>query len=233
MVTPRVDKSDGNAELRRYTDVLAVLDTLKFQRITLLTSARWTDRNDRAALELYGDRTGCSSVLAYCMTEAKETFHHWQVFAGHGFGACIVFDKARLLERLNRSGLLHGKVRYRLASNLDRLHRIADARIPFLKREVFADEREYRIIGSVPAVFSEGGDALQVGIDLSIIRRVVLGPSIPSSMADTLQQIIRSFDGCAGMNVHHSRLYENQVWSNSLERLVDGVSPKDGRASTL
>lgn len=219
-----VNKAETGQVLRRYTDVLAVLDMLKHQRITLLSTARWIDRNDRGALELYGARLGYKSVLAYCMTEASETFHHWQVFAGHGFGACIVFDKPALIDRVTSAGLTHGKVKYRRASQLD-AQAVREDRIPFLKREVFKDEREYRIIAGT--LDFHDPESLRVGIDLSLIRRVVLGPSIPRPLADTLEQIIRSFDDCAAVRLTVSHLHENQVWSRSLASLVAGEGRPD------
>jgi len=213
-----VNKNEAGHVLRRYTDVLAVLDTLRNRRITLLSTMRWVDRNDRAALELYGDRVGYNAVVAYCMTEASETFHHWQVFAGHGFGACIVFNKVPFIEHITRLGLLHGKVKYKISSQLGAGGAISSDRIPFLKREVFADEKEYRIISGLRGLLDT--ESLSVQIELPIIKRIVLGPSIPRPLADTLEQIIRSFEGCECMQINYSHLHENQIWSRSLARHV-------------
>lgn len=58
--------------LRRYTDVLSLLDMLKHNRLSLLSPATWFDQNDTFGLKEYGKRLGDESVFALCMTEGPE-----------------------------------------------------------------------------------------------------------------------------------------------------------------
>ena len=79
--------------LRRYTDALSLIDILNNKRLSLLSPAHWYDQNDAFGLELYRKRIGAGRVYALCFTDATETGHHWQLFAGQNHGVCIIFDQ--------------------------------------------------------------------------------------------------------------------------------------------
>jgi hypothetical protein len=66
--------------LRRYTTLPVLLDLLKEKRLTLVSPTSWADRNDSFYLEQYKNGRRAESVLALCLSEAGETFHHWRVF---------------------------------------------------------------------------------------------------------------------------------------------------------
>ena len=81
---PRAASSPGQSSkpLRRYTSLPVLLDTLLNRRLTLVSYSTWKDANDRRSMEVYQETMHYAFVGAICLTEAPETFHHWQVFAG-------------------------------------------------------------------------------------------------------------------------------------------------------
>ena len=202
--------------LRRYTHALSLLDTLRHQRLTLLPPTRWYDRNDAVALELYSEMKGIGRVYALCMAQQAERAHHWQLFAGGNHGVCIFLDKDKLMDQLSRLevDMLHGPVRYKTTAQLRRSALIERDELPFLKRETFGDEREYRLVCWQAQRFA--GETFQFHIDPSVIQKVTFGPAMPRSLADTLQSVAAEQPGCGHIRFMRSRLDNNQVWHDVL-----------------
>ena len=99
--------------LRRYTTLPALLDLLKQRRLTLVSPNAWVDRNDSFYLEQYKLGRKAKSVLALCLSEAGETFHHWRVFTQASDGVCVQFQREVLLGAVSGvENLLHGPVQY-------------------------------------------------------------------------------------------------------------------------
>jgi hypothetical protein len=202
-------------ELRRYTDVLSVADMLRHKRITLLSPAKWADQNDSHSLEVYRRKLGVSSIVALCLTEASETYHHWQVFAGHGHGACVVFDKARLIARLQKSpALTFGQVHYKPLAYVEKSRPLPVDELPFVKRNTFRDEKEFRIIAQQDGLFADS--PLNVGIDLDIVKQVIFSPLAPRALLETMKEILSSFEGCDSIRFSHSRLTNNPAWRRAI-----------------
>jgi hypothetical protein len=198
--------------LRRYTDVLSVLDMVVHRRITLLTPANWSDLNDRNGMQMFAERMQAKEAYAFCMTGAKETSHHWKVFADHGFGACVIFHRTRLLNGLDAyPNILRGPVDYKKHADLAAMAPIPTEKLPFLKREVFEDEREYRLVATAPDFLASG--SLTVGIKLDWIARIVFASNIPRPFVETLEGLIRAQEGCAMITLHFSRMPESQTWA--------------------
>ena len=210
--------------LRRYTDVLSVLDMVVHRRITLLSPSNWADLNDRHGMETFAEQSGVREAYAFCMTGARETSQHWKVFPDSGFGACVIFHRSRMLKGLEKhSTVLHGPVNYRKHAELARLAPIPTARLPFLKREVFSDEREYRLVATVPDSVALGSKT--VGIELDWIQRIVFAANIPRPLVETLEGLVRAQNGCAELNLRFSRMPENQVWAEAFAK-ASSVDPK-------
>jgi hypothetical protein len=193
--------------LRRYTNLPALLYLLRERKITLLDPASWDDKNDSHFLSLYREKKGLETVLALCFTPAPETYHHWRVFAGGSSGACIRFDRAKLLKATKRLGITARDVKYlRLADIRDIKLKTDD--LPFLKRAAYEDEREFRIIYES----STKKNSLDIAIPLACVERVTLSPWIPSALSDHVKSTIKEIDGCKSMKVVRSTLISNEIW---------------------
>lgn len=214
--------------LRRYTDVLSLLDMLKHNRLTLLPPSRWYDENDRLGLSEYGARRGKGAVFALCMAEGKEQAHHWQLFAGHSHGVSIQFEKSDFVTHLDslqaspRFGgtLLHGPVIYQNLSQIRDRRPIRLEDLPFLKRETFSAEEEYRLVGWQDDFFA--GLSFTIPLPATLIKRVTLGPAMPQALAETLKDIACEHEGCRDIPFGISRMVNNASWA---EALAAGLPP--------
>src|SRR5690242_15124557 len=111
--------------LRRYTNLNVALDMILCQRISLASYGTWVDANDRRGLALYQNDRNYAFVGAACLSMAKETFHHWNVFANGPSGVCIHFDVRAFMKMFEgRDDCLLGAVRYHLLDDM----RTLDAR---------------------------------------------------------------------------------------------------------
>jgi len=202
-------------ELRRYADILSIADMLQNKRLTLLSPAKWADQNDSHSLEVYRRRVGVDHVVALCLTEAAETYHHWQVFSGHGHGACVVFDKPALLARLAKSSeLITGKVRYESLAYVEKHKPLPTDELPFVKRYAFRDEKEFRVIALLDDLL--GASTLNVSIDLSVVTQVIFSPLAPRPLLETMKGILSGLEGCGHIKFSHSRPTNNLAWRKAV-----------------
>ncbi|MEA1617590.1 DUF2971 domain-containing protein [Erythrobacter sp. T5W1-R] len=211
-----------SATLRRYTNALSLLDILRHQRLTLLNPSRWYDQNDALGLKSYGRHFDNMSVFAACFAEGAEQAHHWQIFAGDAHGVAIIFNKDRLLQIFDALKdfyeIRHGPVLYCNLKQLRDRSPIPIEQLPFLKRETFKAEEEYRVVALDNAIF--GTELMHIPIRLDCIERVVLGPGMPDSLAKSLREISIDLEGCSEMNFSKSRLVNNESWAEALSEAL-------------
>jgi hypothetical protein len=208
--------------LRRYTNVLSLLGILHHGRLTLLSPSQWYDQNDALGLRQYSKLRGRGSVYALCLAEGYEQAHHWQIFAGHAHGLCIQFDKDEFLSHLDafvhRADILHGPVQYKNLSQLRALAPVALNDLPFLKRDTFRAEEEYRVVAWEDEILAL--DAYTIPMPAGLIRKVTLGPAMPDKLAETLHEITQTLDGCSEIAFAKSRLVNNASWAKALAEAI-------------
>lgn len=198
--------------LRRYTSLSALIQLLRSQALMLLSPSTWDDRNDAHFLRQYAQQKNLAAVLAACFSTAGETYHHWKVFS-HGLdGACIEFDRDRLLDALKPyDGIRFGDVRY---WKLDRIRSRPPKTndLPFIKRHPFRDEKEFRIIYDS----AENVAFKAFAIDLHCISRIILSPWSNKLLADAIKATIHDIDGCARLRVYRTTLIDNEGWKKAV-----------------
>lgn len=194
---------------RRYTELPSLIHILTYRELTLLDPRSWDDKNDSYFLQKYREKKKLGSVLALCFTKANETYHHWRVFAPGSAGVCIRF-KASTLEASVRkiSGLKLKPVEYLTVSEM-RNTAVTTAKLPFLKRFAFQPENEIRLLWESK---TEEKAALSLPISLSSITRITLSPWLHPSLADEVKNLIKSIEGCGGIQVCRSTLISNAEW---------------------
>jgi len=174
--------------LKRYTDLPFLLHILKNKKLALLNPASWEDRNDAYHLERWGMRLG-KTPLALCFAATSETFHHWKVFTGGSSGVCIDFRMAKV-ERWAEDipGMTFQSVKYKRIIDIMASRPTPDE-MPFVKRNAFRDEKEYRLVylDDDPTTRFREFD-----FDVGMIDRVVLSPWLPMNIANELKDIIKS-----------------------------------------
>ena len=199
----------NNMQLRRYTDLPALLYMLRNKKLTLLDPVSWDDRNDAYYIEVYKDKKNLSTTLALCFSEKTETCHHWSVFTSRENGICIVFDRDELTTSLsNKTSLIYGPVKYKTLNRM-RNKSIDLEDLPFLKRYAFKDESEYRVIYTNKRRAVKTKD---ISIPLSCINKISVNPWAPKQFFHVIRDIIKEIDGCSNIRVGKSSLINNKEW---------------------
>lgn len=199
--------------LRRYTDLAAAIHLLKTKKITLLDPGTWDDKVDVDYMKQCSELLK-RPVLALCFAQGdREQYHHWRVYAGGTGGVCIVFHKEWLENTLSLrydDELQFGDIDYKCLSDVEQ-----DPpdllQLPFIKREAYRDELEYRIVRMFNAADS---DVLRQDyeIDVGCIMRVVLNPWMPDPICESVRTVLASIDGCKNVDVVRSELIEIERW---------------------
>ena len=197
--------------LNRFTTLPVLFYMLSKKCITLLEPITWEDKNDAYYLEKYKQAKHLKTLLAYCFSTKRETFHHWKVFAAGSSGVCVEFRKAKLLDFVRKvTGTNTGYVKYRLI----RENRQPDQHTwPFLKRVPFKDEGEYRIIYENAVDVEKAKDVI---FDLSCISKITLSPWMPVPLSKSTSAVIKSIDGCGSIDIQRSTLLESVDWQKCL-----------------
>lgn len=204
--------------LRRYTNIPALIYLLQNKAITLLNPASWDDTNDSHSLRIYKETKNLRSVLALCFSQAAETYHHWHVFAGGNGGACIVFNKKRLLNALDQyEGVRHQEVGYRTLATI-RHGGFTINELPFVKRSGFTDEAEFRVIWENAL---EEWNAVDLDIPLNAIETIYLNPWLAQPLVEATAEAIRSIPGCKSLRILRSTLVGNRIWKEAVSNAAD------------
>lgn len=198
-----------NNFLKRYTDLPFLFDYLQTKELALVRPQAWDDRNDSHYIDVYAKNNGYTSTYALCLTEATETFHHWKVFTSGANGVCLEFHRDALLICATKvQGLRAEVVQYRTIGAI-RKQSLKQEQLPFLKRKAFEDEFEFRLFlannDPTNAVF-------RFHVPASAIKRIMLSPWIPASVADRVKELIQTMTGCKSLKVSRSSLVDNEKW---------------------
>ena len=198
-------------KLLRYTTLPVLLDAVSNRKLTLLNPEFWDDRNDSYYIELYKKKMKLKTLLALCFTTKSETYHHWKVFSDGSSGVCIQFKKDKLLEYFQRiRGIESGFVFYSLIQKLRSEPPDLDE-LPFLKRQPYKDEGEFRIIYKNK---SREIETKSIAFGLDCIEKINLSPWLPDPVSDTVKSVIKNIPGCSKMRVSKTTLIESKIWKD-------------------
>ncbi len=194
---------------RRYTELPSLIHMLTYSELTLLDPRSWDDKNDSYFLSKYREKKKLKSVLALCFTQAKETYHHWRVFAPGSAGMCVRFKGSALEPSIRKiTGLRFKPVEYLTVAEL-RKKGITTSKLPFSKRFAFQPENEVRLLWESK---TEERTSLSIPISLFAISRITLSPWLHPSLADEVKSLLKSVDGCKKLNIYRSTLISNSEW---------------------
>ena len=198
--------------LRRYTSLASLLALLQDKKLTLLSPSLWEDRNDAFYMSEYKSKKGLKTLLALCFSESDETYHHWRVFTHGADGVCIHFKREALLAALPIGHqFTAGPVTYRKIADLPRLKPRLE-QLPFLKRQPYSDEREFRLVYEDKR---EEMEAKAFALSIRTIARVTLNPWLSPPLAQAVKRAIKSVPGCAQLKVYQTTLLENESWKKA------------------
>jgi hypothetical protein len=179
--------------LRRYTDLTALMYLLHTQKITRLDPLSWDDKNDSYYLAQYKEKRHRKSVLALCLMQSDESYHHWSVFAPGPGGVCIKFNRDELLAAIRGQTHVHMRSVNYMTLEAIRKKRLKAADLPFLKRRAFEHEHEFRVIYTSK---TEKRSKLDIPVPLTCIERITLSPWMPLNLSHYVKQTLRAIEGC-------------------------------------
>jgi hypothetical protein len=209
----------GGTRLKRYTTLASTVDMLVEQHLPLLDPATWKDTNDTHFLGAFQDCVGAKSIYAACFTQAPETYHHWQVFAGANEGVCVEFDQESLLESLvEKRQYVWGGMKYRTLKQLSTRKSINAYELPFLKRKGFSDEKEFRLLYHSPRTQNP---VHFIPIQHSWIKRIILNPWLNDALFRSISAALKAIPDCRHMEVIHTSLINNTQWKDACEKVEE------------
>ncbi|CAM3554530.1 DUF2971 domain-containing protein [Thalassospira profundimaris] len=206
----------GTKSLRRYTSLASLVHILFERKLTLLDPSGWDDRNDRYFMEMYKKKKGLQTLVALCLCEENETFHHWKVFSSGGEGVCIEFNSDALSDAASQvMGMQICPVNYVQIKDARKFPPDLD-QLPFTKRYPYNAEKEIRLIY---ASEKEKCSTFDLPIELAAIQRITLSPWLPVPLRNSVKKAIKQIDGCADLKVYRSTLLENEQWKKVVQEL--------------
>ncbi|MER0170306.1 MAG: DUF2971 domain-containing protein [Nitrosomonas sp.] len=209
-----MSRQNKSTHLRRYTDIPFLLDYLRTKELVLLSPKMWDDKNDRHCLESYARASRFDSIYALCLTEASETYHHWKVFTSGSSGVCIEFKKDDLIRFAEKVSSLRAEpVQYQTIKEL-KIKRPTLEQLPFLKRNAFKDESEFRLF---VANNNPSCEPLRFHVPASAVNRVILSPWISDVVAKQVIATLNEIKGCKTLKVKRSLLIDNESWKQLAE----------------
>lgn len=208
--------------VRRYTTLSSALQTLQQRKIVLLSPSKWDDTNDAYFMDIYRANASARSVLAVCCTMAKETYHHWKIFTQGIDGVCIEFQRAPLEGRIAAlPGFRCGAVDYLQVGELEQLGPDDFRRLPFIKREGYRDEREWRVIAETDGAH----EFADLPIEIAWINSISFSPWMPPPLVDNLRSIIRPMLAGHSISLRASSLTNSDKWKDAGRRLAGPTPP--------
>jgi len=203
-------------KLNRFTTIPFVMDLLKRKKLVLINPELWEDYNDQATVKIFQELSEKEGVYALCLTDQNETIHHWNAFANGATGCCVEFSPQKLFVMLDTAdGMTHGKVQYVRIRDL-RKSKFETCQLPYLKRDPYKNENEYRLIATTDAPQQK---LFEIDIDLAAIRRITINNKIPK---EEFEQIKAEFLTLAPkVKIYQSTIYNNTVWINHFKKLLD------------
>ena len=194
--------------LRRYTSLASALDILQTKTLTLLQPASWDDEVDRSLMAAYQRRKKLRSVLALCFAAKAETYHHWRVFTDGSSGACISFERDRLVRAVAKQGVTVKSITYKTIPQ-DRVKPVTTDGLPFTKRAAFRDEGEVRML------FTSSDEDLKsrrVAYPRGALEELILSPWTPEPFVNTIQAIVERMEDPPNLKVRKSSLFNSPYW---------------------
>ncbi len=125
-----------------------LLHLLITRKLTTLSPSTWQDQNDTTYLTRYIEARQIKGLYVLCMTEAADTFHHWNVYANGPSGVKLEFDPGRFndwLLNVSKANFCLERVQYKKLEEIEEAARETKM-LPFLKRKAFRDENEIRLL---------------------------------------------------------------------------------------
>ena len=208
-----IEGKKKHAPLHHYTKITFLLHLLSRRKVTLVNPLNWPDKNEVSTFEAYMKKEHVTSIYALSLTSAKETAHHWNSFASGIDGCRISFRKDSLEKYVRENNSLKlEKIRYINRGGLKRAlnsEEITSRSYPFIKRDLFRHEEEYRLI------FSDSKTQNKLNhleIDLDIISSITINAIMDREVFESIKRILKIVSNNTSIQIRQSNLLEDCHW---------------------
>src|SRR5690606_13602701 len=103
-------------------------------------------------------------------------------------------------------GVRYGEMDYLFLDAVEKLTKADVERLPFVKRQGFIAEEEYRIIAETEAAQRP---STSIDLPVSMINKIYLNPWLPKSIADSVISTLHGIDGCGDITIQRSHLIDS------------------------
>lgn len=204
--------------VKRYMKLEHAVLTLKKRQLFLPNPDQWDDSNDQEFVKIYRKHIDAKSVYAMCCTMSPERYHHWRIFTDkeQASGVCIEFKRAPLQAALNTLPFVRAqRVEYIPIKDLRGLG-FSTEDLPFIKRVGYKDEREWRVLVTLPESQKR---VFKIGFDLACVHRIILNPWLNE---DDRKQVRRALKPLVPDGAHITATYlrNSAEWKRLGKRLA-------------
>ena len=201
--------------LKKYTKLKYLEGILEESSLFLGEPDSWPDKNDGEAMKLYKVGKKIQSIRATCLNMGADRYHFWEVYGGREHGVCLWFDSSLLLRDIKDDATLsHRAVHYRFSSE-GRDLKLSD--LPFLKRQQYSDEREYRVVRECCVAQSCSG---KLKFSPKSLVRIYLNPWLDDVEVANYSNVIHSNDEFRTVQVLQNNSLLHGGWVSGLKRVA-------------
>ena len=204
--------------LKKYTKLEYLEGILRKHSLYLGDVDTWPDKNDAFCVN-HAYRCGARVV---CLTNGDDRFHFWSDYASAHDGVCLWFDSKELLKELRKNSRLDtGWVAYPKRNTETEKLSFQDGQRPknsaFVKREQYADEREFRIVSPEP-----NGNDSWIAFPKSSLKKIYLNAWMReccvSREKDRIRELLDRYGYEQGsVEVLQNRVLDHHNWKLSVE----------------
>jgi hypothetical protein len=153
-------------------------------------------------------------LSAICFCRDGELIEFWDRYASGPDGVCIEINRVELESHLSKFGFKLSDVFYESSSSIrKRDYTVED--LPFMKRDIFRNEAEARIICR-----HNENEAPELNFDLNLIKRIYLAPNFPQYLQTPAKQLMNELGLPKTVRIHRTTANDSSRWKREISRIA-------------
>jgi hypothetical protein len=202
--------------LRRYTKFDHLLGALSTGKMHLRDTSDWEDRNDKFSIALFKEKKSVDALHALCFSKSSTKFHLWSLYGHREKGACAVLLMDHLIKEASKRSFIARDVIYETIRKLKSPNQYNIDDLPFLKRNPYSAENEFRIISIGNNI---DPSLLFLPVTPYIVVRVEINPWASDAEFSNMKQKINSVPGYEATEVIQSKILSSPNWQETLRSI--------------
>ena len=191
-------------------DFTELLYCLQNQVIILGNPMYWEDKNDAFLISQYVEKLDLENLFVSCFTTCGDAYHFWKIYASRPTGICVTYNTSKIIEAIKKdiqaSEFRFEKVNYENMHDLSRRESPIEE-YPFIKRQAFSAEDEYRLIFSSRTCIP----LRTLKIEDTFIE-IILSPTLNDFYLKEYKELISSRISLPSNKIRKSTILESDRW---------------------